>query len=465
MRLRGRTGVTVLLGIVALSLLIFGLSMYRQSRTARLQLEAYRQRALYNLINHVENVEASLAKSRAASTPGQQTTFLTASYSHAQSARDSLAQVYVPGVDFTSVRKFIARTGDYSLVLSQRLSRGGAVTQSEWAELARLEAGVKDLASALLMAVQKASQPRARAGLLSGLGYGTSLAMAPADVLSQGFSEIDQLAQSIPSPVYDGPFSERNQVMMALAQPGPDITAEDAKKTALGFLRTQETFSSVSVGTAEGAIPAFLVTGKRADGSEVAFGVARQGGAVLWAQDGRTPGAPRLDLGAARDAAAAFLRGKGFSGLQETGWRKPGPNSNRVVLTFVPTITVTSEGAVIPVILYPDTVKVEVGLDTGHVIAFDQRAYLTTHDNPARKIPSPLISMEKARAELKPDLKVLEGSPRLTVIPLLPTTEALAWEFRVKQGGDVYLIYVNAMTGKEDAILHLIENDTGAMAV
>jgi germination protein YpeB len=122
-------------------------------------------------------------------------------------------------------------------------------------------------------------------------------------------------------------------------------------------------------------------------------------------------------------------------------------------------------GASVPVLLYPDTVKVEVGLDTGKVVAFDQRPYLTTHDSPARVIPSPLISREEARAVLKPDLKVLEESPRLTVIPLLPTTEALAWEFRVQQGSDTYLVYVNAMTGKEDVVLRLIEDDTGAMAV
>jgi germination protein YpeB len=119
----------------------------------------------------------------------------------------------------------------------------------------------------------------------------------------------------------------------------------------------------------------------------------------------------------------------------------------------------------VPVILYPDTVKVEVGLDTGRAVAFDQRPYLTTHDNPMRAIPSPLISREEARAVLKMDLKVLDGSPRLTVIPILPTTEALAWEFRAQQGDDTYLIYVNAMTGKEDVVLHLIEDDTGAMAV
>ncbi len=459
MKLRSRTSLLVLLGIVTVLALVFGLTQYRQAKAANLRLRANQQRALYSLVTHIENVEASLAKARGASTVTQQTTFLTSAYSQAQVARDTLSQVAVPNVDFTAVRQFIARTGDYSMTLSQRLSRGGAVTPTEWSELSRLENGIKDLAGALLTTIQAATGPGTQAGFLASLGF-RGAGIPPSDALGQGFSEIDNLTQSIPSPVYDGPFSERNQAQLALAHPGAVISETDAKNIALGFLNPGETYPSVSVGTIEGAIPCYLVTGKRADGSEVMTAVAKQGGAVVWAQDGRILGAPKMDIQAARDAAGKFLADKGFS-LRETGWRKPGPRSNRIVFSMVPETTV--DGATI--LLYPDTVKVEVALDAGRVVAFDQKAYLTTHDNPARVIPAPLVSREEARSTLKPELKVLEGSPRLTVIPLLPTTEALCWEFRVQQGNDVYLVYVNAMTGKEDAVLQVIENDTGAMTV
>ena len=459
MKTRSRVGLVALLGVVTLLALIFALTQYNQARSARLKLEGNRQRALYGLISNVENVEASLAKARGASSANQQTTFLTAAYAQSQVARDTVSQVAVPNVDFTAVRQFIARTGDYAMVLSQRLSRGGAVTPTEWSELARLEDGVKDLARGLLTTAQNAAAPAVRAGFLSALGMGRAAA-APSDALGEGFSEIDTLAQSIPSPIYDGPFSERNQSQVALAHPGPLITAEDAKKVGLDYLDSGEAFASVSVGKIEGAIPCYLVTGKRPDGSEVMTAVAKQGGAVVWSQDGRVLGTARMDIEAGRDAAGKFLAAKGLS-LKETGWRKPGPRSNRIVFTFVPATSVAGTET----LLYPDTVKVEVALDTARVVAFDQKAYLTTHDNPTRVIPSPLVSAQEARAVLKSELKVVSGSPRLTVIPLLPTTEALAWEFRVQQGNDVYLVYVNAMTGNEDFVLQVIENETGAMTV
>ena len=39
------------------------------------------------------------------------------------------------------------------------------------------------------------------------------------------------------------------------------------------------------------------------------------------------------------------------------------------------------------------------------------------------------------------------------MIPVLPTTEVMAWEFRVRNGDDTYLVYINAMTGKEQVVL------------
>lgn len=465
MKTRNWGVLTWLLGALLVAALVFGLAQYRQARAARIQVEGFRQRALFTLISHVESMEAGLAKARAASTMGQQTTFLTASYSHAQAARDSLSQVSMPGVDLTGLRSFVARVGDYSQVLSQRLSKGGAVKPEEWSELARLEEGVKDLAGALLATAQKVSSRGVKAGLLASLGIGAAATMPPADALNQGFSEIDTVTQSIPSPVYDGPFSERNQATLALARPGPMISSDDAKNTGLGFLHPGEKYQTVSVGTSEGSIPAYMIAAKRADGSEVMTSVAKQGGAVIWAQDGATLGVPKIDLQAARDAAMKFLSAKGFSALKETGWRKPGSLANRVVFCYVPETTVAAQGAPVPVLLYPDTVKVEVALDSGKIVAFDQRAYLSTHDSPSRVIPSPLVTKDEARGKLKADVKVVEGSGRLTVIPILPTTEALAWEFRVTQGPDTYLVYINAMTGNEEVILQLIENDTGAMAV
>lgn len=456
-------GLGLLAAIAAVSL-VFGLGQYRQAQAARIQLEGMRQRAVFSLISHVENIEADLAKARAASTTGQRTALLTACWSHAESARDSLSQVSVPGADLTSMRQYIARVGDYSRVLAQKLSRGDTVSPKEWSDLETLENGIKDMSRALSETGKKAlssSSPRSPRGVAAVMGF--AWAAPKESPLLEGFSEMDTMSQSIPSPVYDGPFAERNQAVLALARPGPSISVEEAKKRAIGFLNPEDKSESVRVENVDGAVPGFLVTGKRADGSEVSVSVALQGGAVVWATDSRISRAPAMGIDTARQKSLDFLKSKGFESLVETGWRKPGPGAGRVTFVYVPVTTIAGGSPSREVKLYPDTVKVEVALDTGQILSFDQRAYLTTHDHPSRAIPAPLVTMQEARGVLKSDLKVLEGGGTLAVIPLLPTREILAWEFVAQHGSDKYLIYINAMTGAEEIIFKVITDDTGSL--
>ncbi len=340
-----RIGAAVL-GLVAIASLLFGASQYRQAQAAQVAVTGMQQRAMFSLISHVENIEGCLAKARAASTLGQQTTFLTSTWSHAQAAAENLGQFSMASTDLTGIRQFVSRIGDYCLVLSQKLARGDSVTQAEWDELRRLEDSTKDLAGALSDMGRQALASGRRTGRasLAALFMGAPRAD---DWLNDGFSEIDTMTQSIPSPIYDGPFSEPNQTALALARPGEPIDMETAKNIAGSFLGAGDGFQSVRVEDCEGAIPSFLVTHKRPDGTELTTAVAKQGGAVVWCADGGQPtsvpaSAPPEggNLERARQAAKDFLSSKGFQSMAETGWRRPGVNSGRVVFAFVPETTV-----------------------------------------------------------------------------------------------------------------------------
>ncbi|MGI6643793.1 MAG: PepSY1/2 domain-containing protein [Bacillota bacterium] len=466
-----KIGVWVL-GSVAVLALVFGAAQYQRAQAADLQIEASRQRAVFSLISHVENIEASLAKARAASTPGQQTTFLTNCWSHSSAAVDNLAQLSMANVDLTSIRQFVSRVGDYSHVLAQKASRGSQITQAEWQELQRLETSVKDLARGLLDMGRRASATKRTSGTIRGFLSGIvssvwSLGKASqtGDWLTDGFSEIGVMTQSVPAPVYDGPFSDVNLAHATLAHPGPAIDAEMAKRLANDFLAKGEVFESVRVEENSGAIPSFLVTQKRSDGTEVTVAVAKQGGAVLWAADSRRPGpTTSANIDQAREAARAFLNSKSLTGMVETGWRKPGSGAGRVVFAFVPETMLKEDGEERTVRLYPDLVKVEVGLDGGSVLSFDQIGYLTKHNHPSRSLKAPLISESEARVVLRKDLTATDEG-RLSVIPLLASREVLAWEFRCQAGEDTYLVYINAMDGNEEAIFQVITDSEGSLTV
>lgn len=412
---------------------------------------------MFSLINHVENMEAAMAKARGASSSGQKITFLTNCWYHAGAAQEAVSLTPIASVDLTRLKQFFGVVGDYSLVLSQKIARGDAVTPEEWSELNRLEGSVKDLAAMLADTGTRVAVTGSRFGaLLSALPSGAS---SPDDALFRGFSEIDELLQSVPSPTYDGPFSEQNlkQKPLAPAFAGQEITQERAKEVGLSFVATDDSWDSVRVERIDGAIPCYMVTGKRRDGTEVSAAVSRSGGNVLWVQDSRLPGSPRLTLDAARERARSFLESKGFKDMVETGWRKGTPASSRVVLAFAPTTTLGGQ----KVVLYPDTVRVEVALDTGRIVAFDQTPYLTNHR--VRDFPASLLYGAAEAAKVLDSSLKLVGSPRLVVAPRPSGPEILAWEFRVQRDQDTYLVYVNAQTGKEEIILRVVENDSGAV--
>lgn len=446
--------VLVVLLVIAVGLAV---SQYRLARASRLEVITNRQRALFNLINHTEIMESSMAKARAASSPEQKIRFLTACWYHSGAAQEAVSVSSIASLDLGRVKQFFGQVGDYVHSLSQKIASGDVVTGDDWAELERLETTVRDLGTMLAdMGSRVAVTGAWPAGRFSLFGL---QAAPPDDALFRGFSEVDELLQTVQAPVYDGPFSEQNLRQKGISPlfRGADITDERAKEIGLSFIPGDDSWESVRVERIEGAIPCFMVTGKRRDGTEVSAAVSRSGGHVLWVQDSRLPGVPRLSLDDARDRARKFLDSRGFKDLVETGWRKGTPASSRVVFAFVP--TVSSGGN--RVVLYPDTVKVEVALDTGRIIAFDQTAYLTNHTE--RTFPSSLLydSRQAARV-LDPGLKVL-GAPRLVVAPTSPTREILAWEFKVQHGQDTYLVYINAQTGREEVVLRVIESDAGAV--
>ncbi len=136
-----------------------------------LRAEAARQRAIFNLISHVENIEGGLAKARVSSTLAQQSSVsdgMLVAFPGGPRKHIAYWNDYCRYVRNAEVHE--AQVGDYCMVLSQKLARGDAVAQSEWQELARLETSVKDLARALAETGASAScrrEPQDRNKILS----------------------------------------------------------------------------------------------------------------------------------------------------------------------------------------------------------------------------------------------------------------------------------------------------------
>ena len=120
-----------------------------------------------------------------------------------------------------------------------------------------------------------------------------------------------------------------------------------------------------------------------------------------------------------------------------------------------------------PEVAYPQTIKVRVGLDTGRISGLDAVAYW--QQSGIRNFPRPGFSPEQVAALVNPGMKV-EGVS-LALIPVGGDREVLTYEVRARMGGekggqgDVFLIYFNVETGREEAIFLLQETETVRLAM
>src|SRR5699024_11355544 len=103
-------------------------------------------------------------------------------------------------------------------------------------------------------------------------------------------------------------------------------------------------------------------------------------------------------------------------------------------------------------------IKVKVALDTGEIIGFDASAYYMNHKE--RDIEPAKLTKEEAREYVKVDFDI--DSVRLAIIPK-GKDEKLCYEFKGKYNGSDFIIYINALDGKEENILQIIKDKNGTL--
>ncbi|PGZ89897.1 MULTISPECIES: germination protein YpeB [Bacillaceae] len=101
--------------------------------------------------------------------------------------------------------------------------------------------------------------------------------------------------------------------------------------------------------------------------------------------------------------------------------------------------------------IYPEAIQLKVALDNGQIIGFNAKNYITS--NHVRKIPTPKLTLEQAKAKLNKNVKVEEE--RLAVILNSFNKEVLTYEFLGTYNHDTYDIFINAMTGDEEKVKKL----------
>ncbi|MCL2338153.1 MAG: germination protein YpeB [Firmicutes bacterium] len=444
--------------VLAVAAGYWGYGQQQENRRLKVTIDNNYQRAFYDLSDHVQNAEVLLGKSLVSADPLQNQRLYEQVWDQANLSLVSLAQLPAEDGLLARTAKFITQLGDYARVMSDQSALGKNATNEQWQTLNRLYNQASSLNSELGKIDAVAAESRFSSAALAVSGVRQAQADAGRARTGGNFQAVDRQMQKYPTLIYDGPFSDHLDSGKARGISGNHISRARAERVALQYFAAVEPKDVVArvASSVGGNIPAYRVeiTGRarsRGTGETVVADVTKQGGRLLWLLDQRDVGGAKLSLAEASQRAMAYLKKQGYSSMKESYHQL---NGNRVLFNFA----WMQDG----VVIYPDLVKVTVALDNGGIVAVDTRSYLMSHWH--RELPRPQWSVKQALARVSDKLTVTTPG-RLALIPVGAGQEQLTWEFKGSLAGDVYLVYISAMDGREVNLLRLIENKDGALTL
>ena len=419
----------LLLALAAVSGLAFRFKNERDGYAARLR-EIY-DGAVLSALRQMEDMQLSLSKALLSQEDGAENRYLNQVSAGAAQVQRSLSLLPLSHTATQRAIKFANQAADYS----SALLRAGEISSEDVSRLTSLLTACGEYASALAQSRESLAR-EAETGKAAFYPEGSEPEAVSYDS-----------AVSYPTLIYDGPFSDARQTGQALALGTKTVTQEEAIVLARDFVgdRVKRASAGAAMG---GSIPCWGVTLDLGD-LTLQAAVTRQGGKILWMAPDTGDFSQEKSVEECRENALLFLSARGFEGMRPTYFQV---YQGVAVVSFA-----ASQG---DTLLYPDLVKVQLRMDTAQVVGLEARNYWQNHA--ARGLLKPTLTEEQARSLVGTRLNVRSG--RLCLIPT-DGGEKLCYEFQGEFGGHTYLSYINALDGRQEELLKVVESDTGLEAV
>lgn len=441
--------VLVVIGIIS----VWGLYQYKHAANLRQELDNQYNRAFYDLVGYVNNIEPILSKAMLTSTTAATATTLQEAWRQANLAQTNLGQLPVSQAVLAETSKFLTQLGDFAYSMNIKSVYNTPLTDEEYNKIDQLHNYARTMGSSLNELSSQIGTGRFRWGELT--SKGTPLFQKSSqNLIMQQIENINRPFQSYPALIYDGPFSDHIANIVPKGLGNEEVSSDKAKQRAENFLGKDKIESVNLTETRDtGNMPVYSFEVKfknMPDEHRVAIDVTRKGGNILWMINNRSVDASTLNIDQAKAFSKAFLEKNGFKSMKDTYYLKE-DNTSTINYAY------EQEG----VTIYPDLIKVKVALDNGEVVGFEDKAYLTSHT--VRDIAQPAISEAEARAKINPRIDVVSAG--LAIIPTEARNEILTYEFKGRLKDRDFLVYINAINGREEKVLMIINTPNGTLTI
>ncbi len=445
--MRKKTAVLIIsfLSAAALSLGILAAYNIRKAQRLEYYARAQTEHAFQELVSNLSQLSNDLEKSVYISDPALQSALCTQVYGRAVQTGMAMGLLPYEAHSLEQTAGFVSRVGDYACVLSKSVGSNGGYSQQELENLQSLSETASALAAelqSLRWQVDNGVMSLTAATLDAGGGEeGLSLADSIADMENE-FPEL-------PTLIYDGPFSEGvHRDEPALLAEREEVTEDEARAVAARALAI-DTEALQAEGESAGDVPCWRF-GANLSGGVYSVMVTKQGGELYSVLGQRSLGESKYSVEEVLALAGTFLENLGYEGMAR---------SYHIVQNGVLTVNFAYEQE--GVLCYPDLVKIGVAMDSGTMISLDAQGYVSAHRE--RELPAAEIGEKEAVDALPEALEAEEC--RLVVIPTDGGQEKLCYEILASGGAHRCLIYVNAVSGAQERILLMLEDENGCLTI
>lgn len=413
---------------------IWGTVQFNRANKLERAIENIYEMSYYELVDSVSSLDVKLSKLIVTSSEGEAMELLNQITSQTRSATSNLSTLPVshPAVVYTM--DFFNLLGDYSRSLIKMVGDGQKLNDESYDNLQDMR--------------------KSCAGVLDKLNYmSSSFEYEPAqDYYANADTPIDRYMANenendYPTLIYDGPFSEGLKTAQAKAIYGDQVNQEyalNASARALKCSTDQLAFAS----DINAKIECYMF--EKTDDVRATCAITKTGGKLLWMLKAQQECGEILSEEECIRYANVYLNEQGL-GNMEAVWTRS--YDGQMVLNMAPNVN--------GVVIYPDLVKIKVNMQTGDILSFDATEYYMNHHD--RTINEGRYSLEDAYNVLSPRLNVDQF--RLCIIPVAGGSEILCHEFVANYDGEIFYVYINADTNKQEKIFKEVATPDGALIV
>lgn len=441
-------GVGVFMVFGALS--IFGVEMTNNFKRQKQASEDEYNRAMYEMVGYISNVESELAKLQITNTPKMTSTTLASIWKQSNLAKENLEELPSTQNSMSKASKYLSQVSDYSYSLLKKTTQNEKLNDEEYATIAKLYKSSQDLGSIMTDIYNDLNDGRIRWDELKKVSD-EKLSQSEEVTTVSNIEKIGKNFQEYEGLIYDGAFSDHLLNMQPKSLSNNEVTKDQAKENIIKIFKEENIETLEELEDSSGTIDLYNFKLKLKNEPDIKnISMTKKDGKLYLMISDRKVEEEKISMEEAESKGLEFLSSIGIDNVKENYYLK---TENFAIINYAALQN--------NVVLYPDLVKVKVALDTGEICSVEAQGYIFNHTK--RDDITPTISIEKARKVINKNLNIL--SEGVAIIPTESKSEVLTYEFKGKIDEREFLIYVNAKTGEEEKILLILKTEGGTLTM